>query len=408
MMGNAVDKAEGAETVATRPDDRLGRAGYGAATYFAFLAPAAIAGGMAIAPLQALCGLAVAPFSRDGRRIAAFLLAAAPLLAFAVWAAVSHQWSPVPRPEQAAKVVGGYVCGVLFVAGLAASGARNRALGRASLVAAVIVLICVAIVEAGGDLVINRMGASTTDPGVIERNPGKGVSILVAVLWGAVGALIGGAHTWQRLLWRALLVIAGLLSLQFGMATNAAGFAVGFVGFCLGWMAPRIAPIIIAAGLAGWMLVAPWASVAALSLPGPQQRLPLSWQMRGEIWRYAGARIDEKLLTGWGLDGARKFGTDRLAIGDTQFQAIPLHPHSFSLHVWLETGLVGASLAALSILTVGIVASRTLGASKAAGAAAAGALATVGAIWNVSYGAWQEWWIAAAFTAAAAAALARR
>ena len=100
---------------------------------------------------------------------------------------------------------------------------------------------------------------------------------------------------------------------------------------------------------------------------------------------------------------------DRLTLGENfEFQAIPLHPHSFSMHVWLETGLVGACLAALAILAAGIIASRTLGHSKAAAAAAVAAMATVGTIWNVSYGAWQEWWIAAAFTAAAAAALARR
>lgn len=387
---------------------RLGRAGFGGAAYFAFLAPAAIAGGMALAPLQALVGLLVTPFSRDPKRIGMFLLAALPFLAFAGWAAASYQWSAVPRPEQALKVFGGYLCGVLFVTGLAAGGAKNRALGRAALLAAVIVLICLAIVEAGADLPINRMGASTTDPGIIERNPGKGVSILVTIIWGVIGALIGAEQTWKRLLWRALLVIAGLLSLQFGMATNAAGFAIGFVAFCLGWAAPRFAPIFVATGLAGWMLIAPWASAFVMSHPGIAQKLPLSWQMRGEIWRYAFERINEKLVTGWGLDGARQFGKNILTIGDVQLQAIPLHPHSFSLHVWLETGLVGAALAAAAILTAGIVTSRTLGDSRAAAAAATAAMASVGAIWNVSYGAWQEWWIAAAFTAAAAAALVRR
>lgn len=390
------------------PAGRVGRSGFAAAAYFALLAPAAVAGGMAIAPFQALIGLIVTPFSRDMRRVGLFLLAAAPFFAFAGWAAISYQWSPVQRPEQALKVIGGYVCGVLFVAGLAAGGGKNRALGRAALISSIIILICLSIVEAGGDLLINRMGASTTDPGIIERNPGKGVSILVVIIWGAVGALIGSARTWQRLLWRGLLVGVALLSLQFHMATNAAGFALGLAGFTFGWFAPRTAPILVAVGLAGWTLIAPWASVFVLSLPGVQDRLPLSWQMRGEIWRYAAARIDERLITGWGLDGARKFGTNSLALGDMQFQAIPLHPHSFSMHVWLETGLVGASLAAASILTAGVVASRTLGSHRGAAAAAVGAMVAVGAIWNVSYGAWQEWWIAAAFTAAGAAALARR
>ncbi len=390
------------------PAGRLGRSGFAAAAYFSLLAPAAVAGGMALAPLQALVGLIVTPFSRDMRRIGLFLLAAAPFIAFAGWAAISYQWSPAPRPEQAGKVIGGYVCGVLFVAGLAAGGGKNRALGRASLLSAVIILICLSVVEAGGDLMINRMGASTTDPGIIERNPGKGVSILVVIIWGAIGALIGGARTWQRLLWRALLVCVALLSLQFHMATNAAGFALGLAGFTFGWMAPRAAPIIVAAGVAGWTLAAPWASVFILSLPGLQDRLPMSWRMRGEIWRYAAARIDERLITGWGLDGARKFGENTLKVGEMQVQAIPLHPHSFSMHVWLETGLVGASLAAAAILAAGIIASRTLGAHRGAAAAAVGAMVAVAAIWNVSYGAWQEWWIAAAFTAAGAAALARR
>lgn len=391
------------------PKRGLGRAGFTAAAYFAFLAPAAVAGGMALAPLQVLAGLATAPFARDGKRIGFFLLAIAPVLLFAIWAAVSHTWSPVPRPEQAVKVVGGYLAGVLFVAGLAAGSDKDRALGRAAVLAAVVMLIALSTIEAGGDLMINRLGASTTDPGVIERNPGKGVSILVVLIWGAVGALIGGKSTWQRLTWRVLLVCAALLSLQFNMATNAAGFAMGFIAFVFGWLAPRAAPIVISVGLAGWMLVAPWASLFVLSLPGLQERLPLSWQMRAEIWRYATARIDEKLVTGWGLDGARKFGVERLSLpGTGEFQAIPLHPHSFSMHVWLETGLVGAGLAALAILAAGIVSSRTLGHSKAAAAAAVAAMATVGAIWNVSYGAWQEWWIAAAFTGAAAAALVRR
>ena len=390
------------------PAGRLGRSGFAAAAYFALLAPAAVAGGLALAPLQGLVGLIVAPLSRDMRRIGLFLLAAAPFIAFAGWAAASYQWSPVPRPEQAGRVIGGYVCGVLFVAGLAAGGGKNRALGRAALLSAVIILICASVVEAGGDLMINRMGASTTDPGIIERNPGKGVSILVVIVWGAIGALIGGARTWQRLLWRALLVCVALLSLQFHMATNAAGFALGLVGFTFGWMAPRIAPIVVAAGIAGWTLAAPWASVFLLSLPGLQDRLPMSWRMRGEIWRYAAARIDERLITGWGLDGARKFGENTLKVGEMQVQAIPLHPHSFSMHVWLETGLIGASLAAAAILAAGIIASRTLGAHRGAAAAAVGAMVAVAAIWNVSYGAWQEWWIAAAFTAAGAAALARR
>jgi O-antigen ligase len=156
------------------------------------------------------------------------------------------------------------------------------------------------------------------------------------------------------------------------------------------------------------VLLAPWVTPVILALPHAQDAMPLSWRMRGEIWRFARDRIGERPLTGWGLDGARQFGSQILTIDGVPFQAIPLHPHSFSVHVWLETGAVGAVLMASAIFAGGVAASRTLGASRYAAAAVCGVMASAGLIWNVSYGAWQEWWIGAVFVALAAAAVVRR
>jgi O-antigen ligase len=73
---------------------------------------------------------------------------------------------------------------------------------------------------------------------------------------------------------------------------------------------------------------------------------------------------------------------------------IPLHPHNAALQLWFELGVVGAVLATLFWVwlwaRIGAVAedSRT-----DAGIAAAVAVAylTIGAL---SFGVWQEWWLA--------------
>ncbi len=386
---------------------KAGRAGFGFAALCALLPAAAAGGGMLLAPLQALIGLVAAPTPTTRQRGLDFLKAIAPLLLFALWAAVSVSWSAVPRPEQAGKIIGAAATGALLIAGMGAASATDRALARAALVAAIIVLCALSAVEAGFDMPLNRIDEPLTDAGILERNPGKGVSILVLLIWGGFASLLSGPR-WKSLLGWALLAATGVLALQFHMATNAVGYLAGAAAFALGWFTPRLAPLVISCGLAAWLLLAPWLTPALLALPHLQERLPLSWRMRGMIWGYARDRIAERPLTGWGLDGARQFGDRILTIDGLDFRAIPLHPHSFSMHVWLETGAIGTVLMAGAIVAGGIATTRTLGRSRAATAAVCGVIATAGMIWNVSYGAWQEWWIGAVFIALAAAAVARR
>ena len=83
-------------------------------------------------------------------------------------------------------------------------------------------------------------------------------------------------------------------------------------------------------------------------------------------------------------------------------RGIPLHPHSGSLQIWLETGAVGAALGALALVIGGVAMSRALAHRRAAAGAACATLVSFGFIANVSYGIWQEWWVATALIAAAA------
>ncbi|MDX2234807.1 MAG: hypothetical protein NW200_09940, partial [Hyphomonadaceae bacterium] len=128
------------------------RLGLMMAALCALLPPAAIGGGMLMAPLQALAGL-IAGSTVSWRRGGPLATAAGLLLmAFALWIALSTAWSAVQRPEQGVKIVGAAATGVVLIAGVAASGGRDRALMRAALAAGLLVLCVYGAVEALFDM----------------------------------------------------------------------------------------------------------------------------------------------------------------------------------------------------------------------------------------------------------------
>jgi exopolysaccharide production protein ExoQ len=109
------------------------------------------------------------------------------------------------------------------------------------------------------------------------------------------------------------------------------------------------------------------------------------------IWSFAGDRIAERPLTGWGLDASRTIpgGDEPIYQGRVW---LPLHPHNAPIQLWLELGVPGAVLFALFLawLWSGLAATpwpRLF--TAAAGASLTSAvIAAMGA-----YGIWQEWWI---------------
>ena len=141
------------------------------------------------------------------------------------------------------------------------------------------------------------------------------------------------------------------------------------------------------------MLVSPWIVRAAVDggLFGALDRLaPESWAQRLRVWSFVSERIVERPWPGWGLEASRTFA------------AVPLHPHNSGLQVWLELGLGGAVLFALIWLRVFESIARVARRDRTAAggcAGAAGAYFTIGAL---SYGVWQEWWLATAAVVVAA------
>ncbi|MBX9633732.1 MAG: O-antigen ligase family protein, partial [Magnetospirillum sp.] len=113
------------------------------------------------------------------------------------------------------------------------------------------------------------------------------------------------------------------------------------------------------------------------------RHVPRSWDMRLDIWAFTASHVQQHAIRGWGIDASRTFGP-----------AIPLHTHNAALQLWLELGAVGAAIGGVFFSWVAYRIVAVTGESREDGAMAAGALITYVVIGGLSFGVWQEWWLA--------------
>ncbi len=366
--------------------------------FFALLPGLAVGGALGLPVVLCLAGaLSLQPSVLrqvlEKRPIAILLL-----LAFTVWAGASLAWTAYPQSQQPLKLAALVPLGLLFAA--AAARGENQGWTQAGGLAAVAVLIPLLAVEAIWGLPLNRAAQPDESLSQLLQNTSRGITVLIVLAWAAAAGLIahgGGARVNAA---RLLLASVALLSLQTDQLASPVAFGFGLAAFLLAFAAPRFAILATSVGVAGWLLAAPFATPLLLANQSLIDRLPDSWAIRVGMWDYVCAQIRDSPWIGHGIDASRAV-TDRLTIREYDIRAVQLHPHSGSLQVWYELGLVGAALGALAILFGGWSLARLFAHNRAGAAAAAGTIAAAGVIANVSYGVWQEWWIATLFVAAA-------
>ena len=110
------------------------------------------------------------------------------------------------------------------------------------------------------------------------------------------------------------------------------------------------------------------------------------------IWEFAGKRIAERPLLGWGLNSSRSIPGGKELIRTNQ-ERLPLHPHDAALQVWLELGLPGAVLSALLLGWLWLSLATAVW-PRLYAAAVGGSLAAASTVMSAGWGVWQEWWIA--------------
>lgn len=302
----------------------------------------------------------------------------------------STTWSSHDSKIQALQIAVMIPVGLMFAAASSAPDARG--LTRAAAIAVFAVLGILLSIEAIQLMPLNRAAQPEAPDGELLRNVSRGATVFLALTWAATAALFAYREGWLTRFGLVAIVLGGFVSLQFGQFANTLAFGVGLVAFLAAQAAPRFMLWATSAGLAVWMLAAPWVTPLIGNIPGLADQIPRSWTERIRIWNYAAERIAEQPWIGHGLDAARS---------PPHTNDIPLHPHSASLHLWFDTGAVGAVLAALLLILGGRELVRLFGDNRFGAAAACATLASLGVVANVSFGLWAEWWMCTLFIAAA-------
>ena len=241
--------------------------------------------------------------------------------------------------------------------------------------------------------------ADAIDPTIAYRENlyvgamGRGATAFSLWLFPVAALLVGRGWVWRGLA-LAMLAAVGAASLRADHAAMTLALIAGSALFVAGLILPRLVSAASAAFVGLSTLVMPLLSAQAGRLidSGASASLPYSWEVRMYIWRFTHDQVLQKPIFGHGVESGREFeGTFELR-GFT-FEAISHHPHNFALQIWHDLGGVAAAFFAWVCFGVSLWLWRAKP-SRQAGAAFASALAAAWVVASLSYGLWQEWWLA--------------
>ena len=327
------------------------------------------------------------------------------LAALAVWTVAALWWSPLPLRglDLWVRVVGIGLCGIFLIASARRFTATERRGLEVALAGAGVMFVAVFAFELVTVGQLSRAAVGLwNDLTPWESMPPK-ASILLTRSSAALAVFAWpcalAIRRWRSARWTVAFVIAvAACVLAQNMLASVVALMFAAAIFALAFPAPRIAVLAVVAFLAAVNAAAFATAPAVVDLlrqDATALDIPAGWKERLSILDFVSGKVAESPLIGWGFDASRAIGQDILG-PLVKNAVIPLHPHNLWAQALLELGLVGAALlAGLVIATLSRVAAMT--ADRAAVAAAIAAAATYLVIGNLSYGMWQNWWLATAW-----------
>jgi exopolysaccharide production protein ExoQ len=305
-----------------------------------------------------------------------------------IWGAFSALWSVDPLRSL---IVAARLAGLVAI-GLALIAAADRITAPRRLNLLLLAGLALGVLMAAADLVTHgAVGAPFTDRAYQAAGLNR-ASVSFAILLLPAGAvLLCRGQTIVALMLAS--ITATVICLLAGTAAKGA-LLVGLpAGVALYALRPRFARVAAVASVV-IAVTAPltFAKLAQLSVFSESaDAVKLSAGHRLYIWSFAGDRIAEHALTGWGLDASRAMpsGSDPIRPGQTW---MPLHPHNAPLQLWLELGVPGAVVFALLVALAWLALAEVDWPRPFAAAAGASLMAALAAS-LASYGMWEEWWL---------------
>lgn len=380
-------------------------------------------GGQGFAPVVGLTGLAALVLARPRMPPAVFAYIG---FAFVAWAALSEFWSPGNRQILSGSLADGtfavsarsvsIILLALTSALTIAATLRAAPALRSSGIVAAMLGVQAAIVIASpylSDFLLSAVygedakrlsegaqnvgrGANTLALGLplllpllVFRWKVAGIALAVLMTGGAVAAfiLLGGDS--------ALYALAGMAAAMVLVALlPRMGFRWLF-GLIAGYIAA--APVLFAALIRGLDPVA--------------SSLPASFRSRLWSWETVIGRMSDAPFTGHGMNATRSWKETFAARPDWLVQLpdfwktypiVPGHPHNMALQIWAETGMIGAVLAALSLVALAFHLPRPGEIRPEIRFAVAGLAGAATVIFSFAYSVWNEgFWASIALAAAA-------
>lgn len=375
------------------------RAGIAAIVAFALAFPFGIAGSLMIPPAVALMALVAFPVDSAFWRMRQIPWDLVLAGAFLLWAALSFLWSPHDNPGQVWRTGLGVPLYILFALRIGRLEGRWKRRVETAMMFAVLALGLFLLAEAVLDGTATRGfklaeenfdGMALRDVNThVNRNLGHAAAPLIMlavpvalIAWREGGPLVGAV----------VIALAAVAAFSFDTEVNTAAFILASIAATLTLFWPRTLVALVFGCVAGALIVMPLALPDFIAqLPqGVRDAMPLSWVWRLEIWAYVSELIREKPWFGYGLDASRPLNAEMVLHGFV-VERLPHHPHNATLHVWLETGAVGALLLAAGLVALG---------GRIAGSPKLSRLQAVAVVWVLmvyvslivfSYGVWQEW-----------------
>jgi O-antigen ligase len=312
---------------------------------------------------------------------------------FVGWVLVSATWSPATKlaGESVRRITAMAILAPLAVWAASTHKSEDQLTAHRALLAGLGIALFILLCELLSDADMNQIASPEKEPLAIAGDLGRAATATLALSF--VGLAVLRRHFDNRYAVFGFVGVCGFLAFQFNTDLNAVGLILGGVAALVALSFPRVALGVLSASCALIMMSAPLlypliTKVAVHFAPGGQ--LPLSYGRRAQMWQVAADLIVQKPLSGWGLGGASTFDKV-IRFGGFDWPLIQLHPHAAPLHIWLETGAIGATLASLTIIAAGGAAIGAFGRHKVACSALVGGLTFLAINWAFSHAAWREW-----------------
>ncbi len=389
----------------------------------------AIGGGQGFLMLLMLAGLAALALARPRLPPAGYAVIA---FAFITWAALSSLWAPMARPLMSGNVLEGnfsvgatnlMILSATAIGSLAVAGALRTAAAPRTTVIILAALglqfsLMLASALLAGPALTAIYGDSPQRIAEGAQNLARNANAFALML----PILAAFAANRPGLAGKAVAVglfIASLFAFK-TLDTDAGLFALAGMLAAMGLVAlmPRMGFRWLLVGVGAYIAAAPVFVAALIRLLAPMSgSLPASFQSRLWSWEVVIARMTERPFTGHGLDAVKTWRETFSAYPDwlarlpdfwANYPVVPGHPHHMGLHIWAETGFIGAVLAGLAFVALAFRLPRPSALPANVRFAIAGLIGAFVSVFSFSYNVWNEgFWSGAVFAVIALIILAR-